>query len=119
MNVRYIVKEDEGVVVCLLTECAMDVLKDLSKKYNMYLAPIIELDEKEDLIISDTYKGVAKLMDGDKWDEGVGRDIAKYKALEKYLVAKDKAILKFVDNVKMFRALSELSDSYEDSLENL
>lgn len=118
MNIRYIVKQEDGVIVAIADNCYFDVINDLAKK-NAPIEPMIELDECGDLLINNTYKGVARLAEGDEWDEEFGKKIAKEKALRKYLVAKEKAVQKFVDNSRIFEVVCDLHQYYADKIDEI
>ena len=92
---KYIIKKEDGVVVAILQGTAMDLIKLLNVDTDDYRVI-------EKLILSDQYKGVAKLADGDVWDEEVGKDIAFEKAHAKY---KDAILKRF----KMIKKSLEVS----------
>ena len=106
MRVRYIVKKDEGVVICRGQGTALDAMKELGifnyKKPDFDI--VLSLPE---YIISDEYKGVARLCDGDTWDEEFGKEIAYQKMKKKYLRAKIKAV---------DRAVEHLAKEYQEAL---
>ena len=107
MKVRYIVKKDEGVVICLGQGTALDAMKELGI-FN-YKEPDFDLVlSLPEYIISDEYKGVARLCDGDTWDEELGKEIAYQKMKRKYLRAKIKAI---------GRAVEHLAEEYQKALD--
>jgi hypothetical protein len=106
MRVRYIVKKDEGVVICLGQGTALDAMKDLGI-FN-YKEPDFDLVfSLPECIISDEYKGVARLCDGDTWDEKFGKEIAYQKMKKKYLRAKIKAV---------GRAVEHFAKEYQEAL---
>lgn len=86
---KFIIKEEDGVVVAILQNTSMDLINLLKVDTDDYRVI-------EKLILSDQYKGVAKLADGDVWDEEVGKDIAFEKAHAKY----KEAILKRLKMIK-------------------
>ena len=106
MRVRYIVKKDEGVVIGLGQGTALDAMKELGI-FN-YKEPDFDLVfSLPEYIISDEYKGVARLCDGDTWDEEFGKEIAYQKMKKKYLRAKIKAV---------GRAVEHLAKEYQEAL---
>lgn len=118
MNIRYIVKEEEGIVVALIEDCYLDVIKDLDKK-GARSGDLLYFDDGNFLLINNTYKGVARLADGDEWDENVGKEVAKTKAILKYVSAKQRALANFVDKFKELDIIAELDEDYIDKLEGL
>lgn len=86
---KFIIKEEDGVVVAILQGTAMDLIKLLNVDTDDYRVI-------EKLLLSDQYKGVAKLADGDVWNEEVGKEIAFEKAHAKY----KEAILKRLKMIK-------------------
>lgn len=115
MRVEYVVKKEEGIVVALLKDCDFDVYSDLAKR-DLDVALLSEMDDHIHLIINSTYKGVARLSEGDVWDEEFGKELAKTKAVNKYLMAKKKALLKFVSNSYIFKQILALDDYYSEKL---
>ena len=86
---KFIIKEEDGVVVAILQNTSMDLINLLKVDTDDYRVI-------EELLLSDSYKGVARLADGDEWDEEVGKLVAFEKAHAKY---KD-AILKRFKMIK-------------------
>lgn len=86
---KFIIKEEDGVVVAILQDTSMDLINLLKVDTDDYRVI-------EKLLLSDSYKGVARLADGDEWDEEVGKLVAFEKAHAKY---KD-AILKRLKMIK-------------------
>lgn len=91
MRVRYFIKKEDGIVVCIGENTALDVAKELqlinSKNFDTE-----DLIEVIPFLISDSYKGVARLSSEDVWDEEVGKKIAYAKMMTKYLKAKSKVL---------------------------
>lgn len=113
MQVKYIVKKEDGVVVCIGEDVAFDVVKDLG--YN--LAEVTRLKDIMPYIIRDSFKGVAKLSGGDKWNEAVGKKVAYAKMKNKYLTAKSKVVDRLLGDVmETVAGLSSILDSYEDKM---
>lgn len=86
---KFIIKEEDGVVVAILQNTSMDLINLLKVDTDDYRVI-------EKLLLSDSYKGIARLADGDEWDEEVGKDIAFEKAHAKY----KEAILKRLKMIK-------------------
>lgn len=86
---KFIIKEEDGVVVAILQNTSMDLINLLKVDTDDYRVI-------EKLLLSDSYKGVARLADGDEWDEEVGKEIAFEKAHAKY----KEAILKRLKMIK-------------------
>lgn len=97
MRVRYIVKKDEGVVVCLGELATLDLAKDLGFVPKNGEVDLIELIP---YMINDTYRGVARLAEGDAWDEALGKEIAYNKMIAKYLKAKTKKVESILKDVE-------------------
>lgn len=95
MKVRYIVKEAEGIVVCLGEGTALDVAKELGI-INPKDFTTDELIDTIPFLISDCYKGVARLSKEDTWNEETGRKVAYAKMKRKYLSAKLKVMVQLV-----------------------
>ena len=115
MEVRYIVKAEDGVVVCIGSDTSMDLLKDL----NYDLSEDTMVVDILPFIIRDEFKGVAKLSDEDKlagveFDELLGKKIAFAKMQAKYLKAKSKIINNMLEEVEEARkGLKEILEFYK------
>lgn len=94
LQTKYIVKPEDGVVVCIISDTMFDVLMDVGIPLELSTDTLIET-----LLIKDSFKGVARLVDGDKWDEALGKEIAFGKAYHKYLNAKMRAVEKIADEL--------------------
>lgn len=73
-KVRFIVKENDGVVVAVAHGCERLAVEEIFKKCNH--AHLIGLDCR-DYVINDTYRAVAKCSPEDAWDEETGKEIAR------------------------------------------
>ena len=115
MEVRYIVKAEDGVVVCIGSDASFDLLKDLDYK----LCADTMVDKILPFIIKDEFKGVAKLSEEDKvagvkFDEELGKKIAYAKMQAKYLKAKSKVINNMLEEVEEARkGLKEILEFYK------
>ena len=115
MEVRYIVKAEDGVVVCIGSDASMDLLKDL----NYRLTADTMVEDILPFIIKDEFKGVAKLSEEDKiagvkFDETLGKKIAYAKMQAKYLKAKSKIINNMLEEVEEARkGLKEILEFYK------
>ena len=115
MEVRYIVKAEDGVVVCIGSDASFDLLKDLDYK----LCADTMVEDIMPFIIKDEFKGVAKLsdedkLDGVKFDEKLGKKIAYAKMQAKYLKAKSKIINNMLGEVEEARkGLKEILEFYK------
>lgn len=92
MDKRYIIKEDEGIVIAIKDEFD-SILNELrkygsKKTYNLLNDYILWYEEKPRLSLeSENFKGVSKCDEFDIFDEKKGRDIASCKADIKYHAA--------------------------------
>ncbi len=87
-DVDYIVKIDEGVVVCIISECAYNAIALLNKYTGICDNPFCI--PPEEFLLSNQYKGVAKCDANDTFDEEYGKKLAYRKAYLKYATAFDK-----------------------------
>lgn len=97
MRVRYIVKKDEGIVVCLGELATLDLAKDLGFVPKNGEVDLIELIP---YMINDTYRGVARLAEEDTWDETIGKELAYNKMMAKYLKAKSKKVESILKDIE-------------------
>ena len=92
-NIEYYVNENQRTIVAVLRHSQYDVIKALD---NMGLLFIYEKDFNIDkCMLSDRYVGKAICHIDDEWDESIGKEIAKNKALSKY----------YEDRVKIYNYL--------------
>lgn len=103
MRVRYFVDKEKGVVVCVGQDCMFDLIKDVGAKEELF----------SPLLLSDNYKGVARLQDVDVWDEDFGKKLAYAKMVKKYASAKQKKLNALIKNTEeLVGFLKHLSESY-------
>lgn len=115
MKMRYIVKKEDGVVICLGEDAAFDFCKDLGILNKNTDLGDVKFTEVIPFLISDTFKGIARLADDDTWDEQIGKDVARAKMFTKYNNAKaKKANALLASLVNSAEYLSDLLDTYTD-----
>ena len=115
MRLRYIVDKEHGVVVCI-GECSeFDLMKDLGiLDKDCSNIDDIPLQELLAYFLSSSFKGVAKLADGDVWDEQLGKDIAREKCFAKYNSAKKRKVERLIEQAKsVLEVLNSLKEDYE------
>lgn len=115
MRLRYIVDKEHGVVVCI-GECGeFDLMKDLGiLDKDCSNIDDIPLQDLFAYSLSSSFKGVAKLADGDVWDEQFGKDIAREKCFAKYNSAKKHKIEKLIEQTEsVLECLNEHKKTYE------
>lgn len=117
MRLRYIVDKEHGVVVCI-GECGeFDLMKDLGVlDKDCSNIDDIPLQELLAYSLSSSFKGVAKLADGDVWDEQLGKDVAREKCFAKYNSAKKHKVEKLIEKVK---AVLEVLNAHKEAYETL
>lgn len=99
---RYFVNEEKKVVVCKLENCAGNLICDMCEKDYPY---------HPDLVISDTFVGMAKCSDEDTFDVELGKKIAYKRAVAKLFNTKKKTLERFmVEQAKAFKALENTTN---------
>lgn len=88
---KFIVKPEDGVVVCILDNTMLDLVQDLKIPFD---AP---MECVEPLLLNESYKGIARLSKDDTWNEEFGRNLAFEKAYVKYKAAKVKKLTKLMN----------------------
>lgn len=81
---KFIVKEKERKVICIIENSAYDVIHFI-RKYIWWVDD--DIIDKEKLTMPHTFVGVASCAKEDKWDESIGKKIAYYKAKYKYVIS--------------------------------
>lgn len=108
----YYVNKEKGIVVCELTGCTIDAVTLMAKHFT----PLQEIgntikgctscseasckalqDIPNNFLMRNSYKAIAKVQDGDTYDEEKGKAIAYRKALVKYNIALVKKV-RFIAN---------------------
>lgn len=90
-DVNYIVKEEEGIVVCIISDCEENAMALVDKYTNFIVACT------EEFFINNEYKGVAKCDANDTFNVEYGKKLAYRKAYLKYITALEKKV-KFIMN---------------------
>ena len=117
-KVNYIVKKDEGVVVC--------ILNDTNYYFSDYIMARLLRQDYRDIVpslhneyfLKNSYSGVARCAPGDEWNEELGRKIAFNKAKIKLNMAFFKRAQLYVDNVdREFNSILDAINGYGDRVE--
>ena len=93
--VDYIVKEKEGVVVCIISDCEFNAIALTDEYTDMFFMPWCQAPLE--FRLNEQYKGIAKCVAGDTFDEEYGKRIAYRKAYLKYATALEKKV-KFIQS---------------------
>lgn len=108
-DVQYFVNEEKKVVVAKMVGCSGGLACDMCRKG---FPPIPNFE------INDTFIGKAKCSPDDTFDVETGKKIAFKRAYKKYVAAKKKALVAFVEENKkvteeFLKATDKLVDSYD------
>lgn len=95
-NVNYIVKEEEGIVVCIISDCEYNAIALVDNTTEAFSFPLVEVPN--DFYLSSQYKGIAKCVPEDTFDVEYGKKLAYRKAYLKYVTALEKKV-KFIVGV--------------------
>ena len=94
---KYIVNEEKGIVVCIISDCEENAIALIDEQLNYALNG---MDIPNKYILNNNYKGIAKCAAGDTFDEEYGKKLAYKKAYLKYVTALNKKVKCFVDDYK-------------------
>ena len=88
-RVKFMVDRDNKVVVAEIKSCTFDALELVNRKFVSNTTSGIEINVGDLLRnpkfeMNHSYKAVARLRDGDEWDEQVGKAVALDKLTEVY-----------------------------------
>lgn len=97
-NVEYIVKEEQGVVICIIYGCDCDALALVDKYTDLFRTPCVP----DNFFISDKYKGVARCASDDTFDVEYGKKLAFKKAYLKYAKALEKKVRFMAEDYKKY-----------------
>ena len=85
-KVQYFVNKEKGIVVARINNCKRDFFSFLVNSCNQnalaYLAPFSD-KEYDQLLMPNSFVGVAQLGENDIWDEELGKQIAYQRAKQK------------------------------------
>lgn len=85
-KVQYFVNKEKGIVVARINNCKRDFFSFLFNSCNQnalaYLAPFSD-KEYDQLLMPNSFVGVAQLGENDIWDEELGKQIAYQRAKQK------------------------------------
>lgn len=109
---KFIVNEEEGIVICIITECALDAYVEVAKALPKYIHILAYGHDSKHFYINDKYTGKAKCSKDDKFDLVQGQDLAFERAYSKYLRAKYRAANRMRDYLKTgLNSLSKYIDN--------
>lgn len=119
-HIVYLINQEERTIVAVLEGTAYDVLQQLNKRVAAGIGLGLKQRGYGGLGLKDTYKGIAKCHPNDLWDEEVGREIAKQRALAKYRRHRVRVLSEWLQTAE--QRLSEIAsleqkwveDIYED-----
>ena len=97
-NVEYIVKEEKGIVVCIISNCELDAVELVDKHTGLFGRTCVP----ENFAISDKFRGVARCTTDDTFDVEYGKKLAFKKAYLKYTKALEKRVRFILDDYKKY-----------------
>ena len=108
-KVQYFVNKEKGIVVARINGCKKDFISFLFDSCDQsalaYHAPFND-KEYEQLLMPNSFVGVARLGENDAWDEGLGKQIAFQRA-------------KYKRDVSFFKRVNMAVRLYERELDKL
>lgn len=96
-DVKYYVNEDKRTVVAVIDGCNWDAYNEVEKIVENYGVHVSDYNKV--VYMPRTFKGIAKCHPEDKWDEEVGKKVARHKLLVAYNEAKFNAIRGYYRNL--------------------
>ena len=88
-DVNYIVNEEKGIVVCIISDCECNAIALIDSTTNSMIPGFPMPDT---FFMSDKYKGIAKCSNEDTFDIEYGKKLAYRKAYLKYATALEKKV---------------------------
>lgn len=82
-QVQYFVNKEDGIVVARINDCKRDFLSFFLDTNRMSGSLPISDKEYDQLLMPNSFVGVARLGDDDVWDEELGKQIAYQRAKQK------------------------------------
>ena len=105
-NVKFIVKEEERKVICILDKTAHDALRIINHMSNIYMANF-----NKNRMMPDKFVGIATCALEDTWDEKTGKAVAFNKVCEKYYKSLFKRLNTYVQDIdyELNKAINEIN----------
>lgn len=88
-DVNYVVNEEKGIVVCIISDCECNAIALIDSVTN---SMIPGLPIPDTFFMSDKYKGVARCSNEDTFDVEYGKKLAYRKAYFKYAIALERKV---------------------------
>lgn len=116
-DVNYIVKENEGIVVCIISGCSCNAIELTDNYTGLHDVPMFMPPDK--FLLNNQYRGIAKCNVNDTFDEEYGKRLAYRKAYLKYTTALEKKVkyittdyMKLIDEmaVNLKKALDKVNE---------
>lgn len=95
MAMNYYFDRENGRTIGVLNGCKYDALNKIEHFTNG--TSFCAFDKK--YLMQNTFRAVAKVSEGDVFDEEVGKNIVKDKVMDKYYDSLDRRMLMFFDDV--------------------
>lgn len=115
-QVKYIVDEENKVVIAEIDSCWYDAERMLNDKFVVNVTSGMRIEApwmaKSKFAMNKKYKAVARLHPDDTWDEKRGKDIACDKLTEKYHRSINKRLAMYAHD---FRKIADEIDKYLES----
>lgn len=99
-DVNYIVKEQEGIVVCIISDCELNAINVVNSTTGIFDVCCLGTIPEEFFL--GEYKGVSKCVPEDTFDVEYGKNLAYSKAYLKYVTALEKKVKYIVKDYKNF-----------------
>ena len=106
MAIRYIVNENDRIVIAIIDNCMRDAIKAAnawtgSDCWNSRNRIDVHVDYDKKYLIPDKFTGIARCSIEDEWNEDIGKKIARERVLNKYHKSLNKAIRKIDYDMSM------------------
>ena len=116
--VKYIINEENKVVVAVIDDCAMDLIDYLSNvipNSEPVFQALMNLKKDSTLLLDSPYKGKAKCAPEDTFDLEYGKKLAARRAQEKYENAKLRLLKSIVENFtsKVQKEVEKQSEKFQ------
>ena len=113
-RVKYTVDRDNKVVIAELKDTMFDALYLVNEKFVQNVTSGIEINvgvlpRNPKFEMNHKYKAVARLRDGDEWDEQRGKDVARNKLTEVYHNGMNKRLANYATYL---RKIADNIDAY-------
>lgn len=109
-NIRYIINKEKRTIVAILTVPKTEIGQEVERIINKNAAPFFQVTTMHiapTMLLTGTYRGIAKAHPDDEWNEKEGKKRARLRARRLYMKERQRIV----------KGLEDVFDNIEDNME--